>query len=147
MGHLFRILQKRQAEIPMNTFSVKQYGVTLIELLMAMAIIAVISSIAIPMYSGYISTARETEAWYNISDIKMAEEEYFLENNSYFPAAGSTASTTDGSLDTYWIPESGTADFQFAYTVSTNASGTKFYVRAQGKGDKVPTSVSFFYNN
>ena len=56
-------------------------GFTLIELMIVVAILAIISAIAIPAYTGYIKTAKLTEAQNNLAALRLAEEEFFLENN------------------------------------------------------------------
>jgi type IV pilus assembly protein PilE len=59
-------------------------GFTVIELMVTVAILAVIASIAIPLYSGYISSAKRTECNNEVAAIELALNENFLENNSYF---------------------------------------------------------------
>ena len=59
-------------------------GFTLIEMLITLAILGVVASIAIPAYNGYILTAKMTEAKTNLGALRLAQEENFLENNSYF---------------------------------------------------------------
>lgn len=123
----------------------RQSGVTLIELLMAIAILAIIASIAIPLYSGYISTARNTEGRNNLASIRLVQEEYFLENNRYFPNPDGTASTTAANLSTYWTPAEPDADRNFNYTVVSSSSGTTYTATATGRGGtyKVPSTETF----
>ncbi len=109
-------------------------GITLIELVVTVAIIAVITSIAIPAYNGYIATAHNTEGWNNLNGIRLAEEEYFLENGTYF--AGDSGST----LGTYYTVPEGTAR-NFEYDVNGNA--TTWDATATGNGGDVPNTVSF----
>lgn len=125
----------------------KQKGVTLIELMVTIAIIAVISAIAIPMYSNYIETAHRTEGWNSLAAIKLAQEEYFLENNRYFPNPDGNVSTTAGNLSTYWTPKESDADRNFNYTVVSSGTGTSYIATAIGRGGKVPVSVSFSVGN
>ena len=67
-----------------------QKGFTLIELMVTVAILAILVSIAIPAYNGYITTARVSECTTEMAAIKLAQEENFMENNTYY--AGSRAS-------------------------------------------------------
>ena len=62
-------------------------GFTLIELMIAMGVLVVIAAIAIPAYTGYITSARRGECNNEIAAIKLAEEEFFLANNTYFSGA------------------------------------------------------------
>ena len=62
----------------------KLNGMTLLELMVTVAILAIISAIAIPAYNGYIKTSYRTECQKEVAAIRLAEEEFFLENNTYF---------------------------------------------------------------
>ena len=121
-------------------------GYTLIELLMTIAILAIITAIAIPAYQGYISTSRNTEGRQNLASIRLAQKEYFLENNRYFPDPDGTASTTSGTLSAYWSPaETNDADRNFDYSVTSSNSGRTYTATATGRGGsyEVPSSVTF----
>lgn len=72
-----------------------QKGVTLIELMITIAVLAVIAAIAIPAYTGYITTAKKSECFNEMSAIKLSEEEYFLENNTFFSGVRNSG-TVDG---------------------------------------------------
>ncbi len=67
---------------------------TLLELMIVVAIIAIISAIAIPAYSGYIRTARIQECQQEAASLSLAEEEFFLEQRVYFAGANAAALQT-----------------------------------------------------
>lgn len=124
----------------------KSNGFTLIELMVTVAILGVITAIAIPAYNGYLSTARLAEAKNNIAALKLAEEEYFLENNSYFYKEGTNAelSTESGGLWTATGGDGGTVNF--IYTIS--GSGNTYSIKATGKaGTKVDGEVETYVKN
>lgn len=58
-------------------------GFTLLELMVVVAIIGVLTSIAIPAYIGYANRAHETEAKLSLSGIFVAETSFFTENGFY----------------------------------------------------------------
>ncbi len=96
-------------------------GFTLIEMLITLAILSVVASIAIPAYNGYILTAKMTEARNNLAALRLAQEENFLENNSYFFGANTAlvASTSQG----LWNATNGdNGQVNFNYVV-TNVDG------------------------
>jgi type IV pilus assembly protein PilE len=58
-------------------------GFSLIELVVAMLIIAILAAIAVPAYSNYTRKAHRTEAKSAVLDIASLEERYFSTNNVY----------------------------------------------------------------
>ena len=62
-----------------------QAGFSLIELMIALAIIGVLAAIATPMVTGYISTSRQAVLKNNINSISIFEKNYQLEKRYYVP--------------------------------------------------------------
>lgn len=58
-------------------------GFTLIELLIAIAIIGILSAVALPMYSNYVKRSKISEAVAGLSDMRTKMEQYFLDNRTY----------------------------------------------------------------
>ncbi len=69
---------------------IKQNGFTLIELMVVVAVIGVLSAIAIPQYQNYVARAQVAEGFSLVSSGKMAVAEYYNENGS-FPTDNATA--------------------------------------------------------
>ena len=69
---------------------IKQNGFTLIELMVVVAVIGVLSAIAIPQYQNYVARAQVAEGFSLVSSGKMAVAEYYNENGS-FPANNTAA--------------------------------------------------------
>lgn len=111
----------------------QHHGFTLIELLVTVAILAILTAVAIPAYNGYITAAKMTEAKNNIAALKLAEEEFFLENNTYFDNGGGTdnsllASNSQG----LWAAIKGD-DGNVNFTYSVSSSSTGYSILATGK--------------
>ena len=66
----------------MNSFG-KNRGVTLVELLTVIVIIAILSSIAVPTYRSYVLRAQRTEATATLVRVQAAQEKFFAQNNIY----------------------------------------------------------------
>jgi type IV pilus assembly protein PilE len=58
-------------------------GVTLIELMTVVAVLAIVSSIAVASYRRYLIRANRTDATGTLLRIQVAQEKFFLQNNVY----------------------------------------------------------------
>jgi type IV pilus assembly protein PilE len=104
-----------------------QHGFTLIELMIAVAIVAILSAIAIPQYSEYVMRSRITEATMVLSDQRLKMERFFQDNRSFTPAALPAACTAN----TVAPPPGPSAHFNFVCNVT---SPTNYVVTATGFG-------------
>lgn len=112
-----------------------QYGFTLIEMLITLAILGIVSAIAIPAYNGYIKTAKMTEAKNNLAALRLAQEENFLENNSYF--FGNDTAAVALNSNGLWAPTNGdNGQINFNYVVTASSGWT-----AKATGDRAGTST------
>ncbi|MEX3074067.1 pilin [Vibrio alginolyticus] len=116
----------------------KQQGFTLIELMIVVAVIGVLASIAIPQYQKYVAKSEVASALATLTGVKTNVEAFAVENGD-FPDGSSTNETTDALGVPSSIP-SGTISF----TPSTSAAaGTiKFAFNSSGVSNLV-TSKNF----
>ncbi|WP_426663147.1 pilin [Rhodanobacter aciditrophus] len=75
-----------------------QKGFTLIELMIVVAIIAILAAIAIPQYQTYVIRSQVTRAMGEASDMKVAVEDC-LNNGAVQFATGTNCVDTSGSSD------------------------------------------------
>ena len=61
----------------------KSAGMTLIELMIVVAIVALLASIAVPSYRQYVLRANRTEATTALLQLAAAQEKFYLQNNTY----------------------------------------------------------------
>ncbi len=106
-----------------------QKGFSLIELMIAVAIIAIIAAVGMPAYNGYITTSREGVLVNNLSTIEVFQEDFRLRNGNFLVAAANLAAITagigwqpqdDGGV-TYVITDPGGGSYD---VTATDATGT-----------------------
>lgn len=97
-----------------------QQGFTLLELMIVVAIIAILASIALPSYRDYVTRGKITEAVSTLSDMRVRLEQFFQDNRTY------TGACVAGTLAP--LPAN-TQNFQFS---CSSLSDTTYVVRATG---------------
>ena len=66
----------------------KQSGFTLIELMIAVVILAILAAIAMPMYSNYITKAKARNAQSDLVALSLVLESMYQRNLKYVDSAG-----------------------------------------------------------
>jgi prepilin-type N-terminal cleavage/methylation domain-containing protein len=100
------------------------HGFTLVELMIAIAILSVIAVIAVPAYLGYIKEARLGTLRMNLDTLRVPLEDYRLDNGNY----GTTGTTyTDATIKSQfgWEPGDGEADYSYsvrAYVIGSSVT-------------------------
>jgi len=60
-----------------------QSGFTIIELMIAVAIIAILAAIALPAYNDYVLRGKITEAFTGLADFRVRMEQFYQDNRRY----------------------------------------------------------------
>jgi len=102
------------------------HGFTLIELMVVVAIVGILSMIAMPSYSDYVTRGKIPDATSNLANKRVQMEQFFQDNQTYLGAPACTADTTSSPY------------FNFSCPVLT---ATAFTLQAVGKG----TAAGFTY--
>ena len=110
-------------------------GFTLIEVLIVVAVITILTTIAWPSYSRYVMRGKRADAQTLMMDISGREEQYLLDARTYTAALdatglnlvrqGWTCSATTCSNPNYNITVTATAGPPPAYTINATAVGSQ----------------------
>lgn len=107
-----------------QTHSHRVAGVTMIELLIVLAIVAILAAVAINSYRQYILRGNRTYATSALQDLASREENYYFSNSAYTQSMNSLGAATSA-------PVNGTP----YYTVNVvSASSSDYTVEAQAVG-------------
>lgn len=98
-------------------------GFTLIELMMAVVVVAILTAIAMPSYRDYVTRGKIIEATANLADMRVKLEQFFQDNRTYVGAC------VDGT--TAPLPAAATLKY-FDFTCPT-LTATTFTVAATGR--------------
>jgi type IV pilus assembly protein PilE len=99
-------------------------GFTLIELMITLAIIAILGAVALPAYTSYITRGRIPDATANLASKRVKMEQYYQDNRTY---VGATAGNSDTTTSQYF-------DFSASDGGADTRSATGYTLYARGKG-------------
>lgn len=78
----------------MRKNTVREAGFTLMELLVAVAIVGVLASVAIPSFINYQMTSKRAEAYANLAALAKSQKTYFAEFNQFVASAPEPGATS-----------------------------------------------------
>jgi type IV pilus assembly protein PilE len=102
-------------------------GFTLIELMIALVVVAIIAAIAYPSYQDSVRKSRRAEAKAAVNDLAARLEQFFLDNKTYsddFPTLNAN-DTTEHGYYTLEIDPGGTGDIASSYLITATAVGVQ----------------------
>jgi type IV pilus assembly protein PilE len=114
---------------------------TLTELLTVIMIVAILSSIAVGSYRSYMLRTNRTDARTTLLRVQVAEEKYFLQNNTYTTELGPTGLRMNGSAGATMA----TPSAYYSVTVakgSTNDIATSFTATATAQNGQVKDTAA-----
>ncbi|MYE85151.1 MAG: prepilin-type N-terminal cleavage/methylation domain-containing protein [Gammaproteobacteria bacterium] len=109
----------------------KTSGLSLLELLVVLAIVAGLAALALPLYRGYVETAKEGALVSNIATLALFQEDHKLRRGTYLLEAASTAEITAAIR---WHP--GTSD-RATYRIADGGNGTYHVTATDEDGTQV----------
>jgi type IV pilus assembly protein PilE len=129
-------------------------GFTLIELMITVAVVAILAAIAFPSYAMFMKKSRRGDAEATLMDIAQREQQYLLDARSYAPTVAALNTTIPADVSAYYTIQicrttapcaaPGGAPPTFAI-IATPIAGTQqagdFTLTLDNTGLKTPASV------
>lgn len=117
----------------MNVTKKAQKGFTLIELMITVAVVAILAAVAIPNYSTYVKRGKAAEATSTLALLKNRMEQYYQDNKTYLDTGALTAPCS---------PQAGTTKY-FTYDCAAQQTASQFTLTATPIANQGVDNFSF----
>ena len=115
-------------------------GFTLVELMIVVAIVAILAAIAVPIYSTYITRSKLTEAQNNLSALRVSMEQYFQDNRQY------TSTACRVPMPTSALANGGNSIAKY-FTYSCTATASSYMITATGNSGTPVANFQYTIDN
>ncbi len=116
-------------------------GFTLIELMITVAIVAILAGVAIPAYEKYVTRGKLADAFSSLTSINLAMQQYYQDNRSYLDV------TSSNTPDPYPCASANLPTSQyFTFTCTTSSSNANaFTATATGTSSDLTAGHALTY--
>lgn len=108
----------------------RNHGFTLVEMMIVIAIIGILTAIALPNYNEYVLRSKLIEASSILTDLRTRLEQYYQDNRAY----GDTAATTCGVTAPAALNTAPWNNKYFTVACVTSNSGQNYVLTATSQG-------------
>jgi type IV pilus assembly protein PilE len=112
-----------------------QQGFTLIELMIVMVVIAILTAVALPSYTKYVTRGRIPDATSNLATLRVKMEQYYQDNRTYIGGPGCVIDTTTSKYFDFGCPGAGAATattYIITATGKNQMNGFKYTIDQSG---------------
>lgn len=115
------------------------WGFTLIELMIVIAVVAILAAVALPAYGDYLRRGQLPEAFTNLADLRVKMEQYYQDQRDYGNTGGTVCANTATNPPSWntFAPAAAT-HFTFACTLIGPAGAVNqgYRITATGSGGR-----------
>ena len=112
-------------------------GFTLIEVMITVAIVAILAAVALPAYGDYIRRGQLPEAFAGMADLRVKMEQFYQDNRNY--GAANCAADAGGASPT-WAAGTPTLTYSgaqfFRFTCAVTNAGQGYTITATGNAGR-----------
>lgn len=122
-------------------------GFTLIELMIAVAIVAILARVALPIYSDYVLRSHRTEAINGLLDVASRQARFYTMSNNYAPSMAGTGGLGYGANPNP-VPSATSPYYNISVqsvVVATPTSPASFVVQATPTGAQLKDTTCGTY--
>lgn len=121
----------------------KGQGFTLIELMVALVIAAILATVALPSYQNQMQKARRADAYDCLLNAAQRQENFFYQNNTYASTIGALGLDLQscGGGDFYTLEIVGNPDIATSYLLTARRVGTSAQIDDTRCGDLTLSSA------
>jgi type IV pilus assembly protein PilE len=106
-------------------------GFTLIELMVVVAIVAILAGVAMPSYVDYLRRGVLPEAFTNLNDFRVKMEQYYQDNRGYGNLGGTACANNTPPTWATFAPANARY-FTFTCALTSNANNQSYTLTATG---------------
>lgn len=102
-----------------------QNGFTLIELMVTVAIVAILAAVALPSYQQYMRKGARAEVQSHMMDIAARQGQFLLDNRAYAASVSALSMTTPASVSSKYTLAIATETSPPGFTITATPSGSQ----------------------
>lgn len=126
MGMLAQLNQRSaQGGFSLGGKHKRNRGFTLIELMMVVAILGIVASIAMPAYTEYVKKGRRSAAQSHLMEIAQRQQQYLLDARAYASTLTTLGVTTPTEVSNYYTIKVDVTDAPPTFTITATAQGSQ----------------------